>query len=462
MSKGLAQQGREQWKSRTGFMLAAMGSAIGLGNIWKFPYITGEYGGAAFIIVYLICIALIGIPIMLAEFAIGRNTQKDAVGSFQELTPGKPWFITGIFGVISAFLILSFYGVVAGWALSYTTKAMSGDLLAIPPDKLGDHFGGFIGTSLGPILWQLLFMAIVIVIVVKGIKEGIEKWNKILMPALGVLLLILVVRGLTLPGSSEGVAFLFSPDFSALTGEAILVALGHAFFSLSLGMGTMITYGSYVPKNINLPTAATGVSLADTGFALVAGLAIFPALFAFGMDPGAGPGLIFITLPAVFDLMPFGQFFSVLFFLLISVAALTSAISILEVPVAYFMRKFEWTRKKATWILGTIIFLFGIPSSLSLGAWSGFTIFGKGFFDAVDFLASYILLPLGGLLTALFVGWAIGKKKAEEIGGLAAGGFVNKLWIVTLRFIAPVLILIVLLSSTGLLDVILKAIGLKG
>ncbi|WP_261134875.1 sodium-dependent transporter [Bacillus sp. Marseille-Q3570] len=451
MSQGLEKQAREQWKSRTGFMLAAMGSAIGLGNIWKFPYITGEYGGAAFIFVYLICIAVIGIPVMLAEFAVGRKTQKDAVGSFQELTPGKPWYVTGIFGVMAAFLILSFYGVVAGWSLSYTTKAMSGDLLSVPGEQMGDHFGGFIGNALSPILWQTLFMAIVIIVVVKGVKEGIEKWNKILMPTLGILLLILVIRGVTLPGAGEGVAFLFSPDFSALSGEAVLVALGHAFFSLSLGMGTMITYGSYVPKNVKLPTAATGVSLADTGFALLAGLAIFPALFAFGMDPGAGPGLIFITLPAVFEMMPFGQFFAVLFFLLISVAALTSAISILEVPVAYFMRKFEWTRKKATWILGTIIFLFGIPSSLSLGAWGEFTIFGKVFFDAVDFLASYILLPLGGMFIALFAGWALGKQKSLEIGGFGEASVWGKLWIFSLRFVSPVLIALVLLYSTGII-----------
>lgn len=451
MGQGLEQQAREQWKTRSGFMLAAMGSAIGLGNIWKFPYITGENGGAAFIIVYLICIALIGIPIMLAEFAIGRKTQKDAISSFKELTPGKPWFITGIFGVVAAFLILSFYGVVAGWALAYTTKAMSGDLLSIPPDQIGDHFGGFIGSSLSPILWQLLFMALVIIIVVNGIRDGIEKWNKILMPTLGVLLVILVIRGVTLPGSGEGLAFLFSPDFSALHPKSILVALGHAFFSLSLGMGTMITYGSYVPKNINLPKAATGISLADTGFALVAGLAIFPALFAFGMDPGQGPGLIFITLPAVFDLMPFGQFFAVIFFLLLSMAALTSAISILEVPVAYFMRKFEWTRKKATWTLGTIIFLFGIPSSLSLGAWSGFTIFGLGFFDAVDYLASNLLLPLGGLLIALYAGWALGKKKSLEIGDFTEGSVWGKLWLVSVRFIAPVLIILVILFVTGII-----------
>ncbi|WP_349409349.1 sodium-dependent transporter [Pseudalkalibacillus sp. SCS-8] len=451
MGQGLEQQSREQWKTRSGFMLAAMGSAIGLGNIWKFPYITGENGGAAFIIVYLICIALIGIPIMLAEFAVGRNTQKDAVGSFRELTPGKPWFITGIFGVAAAFFILSFYGVVAGWALSYTTKAMSGDLLAVPADQMADHFVGFISTALSPILWQLLFMAIVIIVVVKGIKQGIEKWNKILMPTLGVLLLILVIRSVTLPGAGEGISFLFSPDFSSLTASAILVALGHAFFSLSLGMGTMITYGSYVPKDVKLPTAAVGISLADTGFALLAGLAIFPAVFAFGMNPGDGPGLIFITLPAVFEMMPFGQFFSVLFFLLISMAALTSAISILEVPVAYFMRKFEWSRKKATWILGIIITLFGIPSSLSLGAWSGFTIGGLGFFDAVDYLASNILLPLGGLLTALFVGWALGKKKSLEIGGLSEASIWGKLWILGLRFVAPVLIIIVMLNALKLI-----------
>jgi NSS family neurotransmitter:Na+ symporter len=448
---GIEQQGRDQWKSMTGFMLAAMGSAIGLGNIWKFPYITGEYGGSAFIIVYLFCIALIGLPIMLAEFAIGRKTQKDAVSAFKELAPGKPWFVSGLIGVIAAFIILSFYSVVAGWALAYTVKSATGEIMTAQADKLGDLFGGYIATAATPIIWQLVFMVLTILIVIKGISKGIERWNKILMPTLGVLIIILAIRSLTLPGASAGVDFLFSPDFSALSAEAVLVALGHAFFSLSLGMGAMITYGSYVPKHQNLPKAAFGISIADTCFALIAGLAIFPAVFAFKMDPAAGPGLVFITLPAIFQQMPAGQIFAVLFFALLSIAALTSAISLLEVAVAYFMRKFEWTRNFATVVIGALIFLLGVPSSLSMGAWSEYTIFGKGFFDAADFVASNVLLPVGGLLITLFIGWGMKAKKSLEVADFSEDSKIGKVWLFIARFVAPVLIVLVLLYVTGII-----------
>ncbi len=445
------QQQREQWGTRTGFILAAVGSAVGLGNIWKFPYITGQYGGSAFIIVYLICIALIGLPVLLAEIMIGRRTKKDAIGAFQELAPGKPWFITGIFGVAAAFVILSFYGVVAGWTLAYTAKAINGDLLGLTAEDLGNQFGAFISTPLSPVIWQLFFMVLVISIVVGGVSKGIEKWNRVLMPTLAILMVILAIRSVTLNGAGSGIEFLFSPDFSALTATAVIVALGHAFFSLSLGMGTMITYGSYVPTKENLPKAAFGISIADTVIALLAGLAIFPAVFAFGMDPAAGPGLVFITFPAVFAQLPAGQFFLILFFALLVIAALTSAISLLEVPVAYFMRKFSWTRKKATWTIGSIIFFFGIPSSLSMGPWSGFTIFGLGFFDAMDFLGSNILLPLGGLFIALFAGWVMGTKEALQAADLGEGSGLGKAWIVVLRVVAPILILLVLLNVTGIL-----------
>jgi len=449
--KPLAQDlGRDQWKTSLGFMLAAMGSAIGLGNIWKFPYITGLYGGSAFIIVYLVCIALIGLPIMLSEFSIGRKTQKDAVGAFEELAPGRPWFMTGLFGVIAAFVTLSFYAVVAGWAMSYTFKAISGELLGTQADKLGDLFGDHISTAMVPILWQLAFMFFTILIVSKGISGGIEKWNKILMPTLGVLIVILAIRSVTLPNSAEGIEFLFVPDFSKLTTEAVLVALGHAFFSLSLGMGAMITYGSYVPKNQNLPKAAVGISFSDTIFALVAGLAVFPAVFAFGMDPGKGPGLVFVTLPAIFQQMPLGQLFAILFFALLSIAALTSAISLLEVAVAYFARRFNLGRTRAAYLIGGLIFLVGIPASLSMGPWAEFTpFFGKGFFDAFDYLASNILLPLGGLLTTLFVGWAWGKHNALEAAGFSHDSIAGRVWLAVTKYVAPILIVLVLLYVTG-------------
>nr|WP_245683802.1 sodium-dependent transporter [Vulcanibacillus modesticaldus] len=442
---------REQWGTQVGFMLAAIGSAVGLGNIWKFPYITGENGGSAFIIVYLFAIALIGLPIMLSEFLIGRKTQMNAVSSFKELAPNKPWYLTGLMGVAAAFIILSFYGVVAGWALNYTFESLTGKILSVAPEELGAHFGSFISETYSPILWQLLFMLLVILIVVGGINKGIEKWNKFLMPTLALLIVIIAIRSVTLSGASAGLEFLLKPDFSALKPTSFLIALGHAFFSLSLGMGTMITYGSYVPKDQNLPKAALWISGADTLIALLAGLAIFPAVFAFNMEPNAGPGLVFITLPAIFQQLPAGQFFAILFFLLLTIAALTSAVSLLEVPVAYFSDKFNWSRKQTTWLIGTIIFVMGIPSSLSSGVMKDFKIFGKNFFDAADFLASNILLPLGGLLIALFVGWVMKSKDAVEAADYEEKDTLGRLWYYVVKFVAPVLIFLVLLNLTGIL-----------
>lgn len=442
---------REQWGSKWGFLLAASGSAIGLGNIWKFPYITGENGGSAFIIIYLIAIALIGFPIMLSEFLIGRNTQKDAVNSFKALAPGKYWHLIGWMGVAAAFMILSFYGVVAGWTLSYTLDAATGTLAGLAPGEMGDHFVDLISNPLEPILWQALFMLLTILIVVKGVSKGIERWAKILMPILIVLVVIIAIRSITLPGAGAGIEFLLKPDFSKLTASSFLVAIGHAFFSLSLGMGTMITYGSYLPKDQNLPKAAFSVASMDTIIALLAGFMIFPAVFAFGMQPDAGAGLVFITLPAVFQQMPLGGLFEVLFFSLLAIAALTSAISILEVPVAFFSEKFQWTRKKTTWFIGSLIFLVGAVASLSYGPWGGFTIGGLVFFDQLDFVASYILLPLGGFFIALFVGFVLKSKKALELADLADSKVIGGYWIFTIKYIAPVLIFIVFLNSTGLL-----------
>jgi len=450
------EQKREQWGSKLGFILAASGSAIGLGNIWKFPYITGENGGAAFIIVYLFAIALVGLPVLLSEFLIGKKAQKDAIGSFKELAPGKPWYIAGYMGLASAFMILSFYGVVAGWALSYTFKAVTGQLAGVAPEQLENYFGGFITSTASPIFWQVIFMVLTILIVVGGIKKGIERWSKILMPILVFLILLVIIRSVTLPGAGAGIEFLLKPDFSKLSAASFLIALGHAFFTLSLGMGTMITYGGYLPKGTNLPSAALNVSIADTVIALLAGLAIFPAVFAFGMDAGAGPGLVFITLPAVFQQMPMGSLFATVFFALISIAALTSAISILEVPVAFFKEKFNWSRKKATWIIGGIITVVGVGASLSMGPWSGFTIAGKNFFDQLDWMSANILLPLGGLVIALFVGWGMKLKDALAAADFSENEVVGRIWVSVTKFIAPVLIMLVFLHSLGILDIIIS------
>ncbi|ADU29170.1 sodium-dependent transporter [Evansella cellulosilytica] len=442
---------REQWNSRLGFILAAMGSAVGLGNIWRFSYVTGENGGAAFLLIYLLCILLIGLPIIMAEFTIGRRAQSDAVGSFEKLAPGKPWVLAGILGVASAFIILSFYGVVAGWSVFYFVQYLIGGLNASPADGFDGFFVGFISNSWQPLIWQFLFMAFTIGIVFVGVKKGIERANKILMPLLAILVIVLAGYSMTLGGAQDALAFLFSPDWSVLGDlDVYLAALGQAFFSLSLGMGALITYGSYLKKEHKLPGAAASVATLDTLFAVIAGLMIFPAVFAFGIDPGSGAGLAFITLPGIFDNMALGQMYGILFFFLLSAAALSSAVSLLEVAVAYFIRKFDWSRKKASLIIGGLIFLLGVPASLGNGVLGGVSFFGQpDLIDSYDFLASNIFLPLGGLIIALFVGW--GWKKAEVLKESDFGNTgLGNTWIFLLRIVAPALILIVFITGLGI------------
>ncbi len=446
-------QQRDSFASTLGFIAAAAGSAIGLGNIWKFPYITGVYGGAAFIVVYLICIACIGLPVMLSEFVIGRKAQQNAVGSFKKLAPRTPWFFTGWMGVIAAFCILAFYGVVAGWTLEYVVKAVMNGFAGKTPNDLGGMFGGFISRAGKPVFWQVLFMILTGLIVTAGIKDGIEKYSKILMPVLLAILIILVIRGVTLPGAGAGLSFLFKPDFSKLSADAILQALGHAFFSLSLGMGTMITYGSYLGKRENLGVAALQVTIADTLIALLAGVAIFPAVFAFGIEPAAGPGLVFITLPNVFEQMPGGYIFGIMFFALLAIAALTSAISILEVVVAYFVENLKMARSKAAIVATIAITVIGIPCSLSMGPMAGVEFFGKTVFDLLDFASANILLPLGGLFISAFVGWYLGYEKTfaevSNEGKLTVGYMPVYLFLA--KFIAPIAIALVFLNGLGIL-----------
>ena len=520
---------REQWGSSLGFILAAAGSAIGLGNIWKFPYITGENGGGAFVLVYLACIAVIGLPVMLCEIAIGRHTQRNPVGAFKQLSPkssavahliglgivlngtflfcfGKPgwgalalilgalifrygWVMVGVMGVLSGFIILSFYSVVAGWTLGYVFKALTGKLAFSDVATAGEHFSTFITNPYWAIGCHFIFMLLCVMIVYRGIQSGIERWSKILMPLLFLLLVALIVRGITLPGAMKGVRFYLSPDFSKITAESILIALGHAFFSLSLGMGAIITYGSYVDRKQNLFVSALSITALDTLVALMAGLAMFPAVFAQGFDPAAGPGLVFKVIPTVFNQIPMGTFWAALFFILLMVAALTSGISLLEVVTAYFVDERKWSREKATVVFGGVIFLLGSLCAISVADWNRLswlqkileTVFGEtkgSFFDVLDNLATNWMLPLGGLFISLFVGWIWGTKNATDeirqgshnfadvhlfslLAGLKDDPSHNSevhvvtlasLWGIFIRFISPVAILIAFLNTIGWLD----------
>lgn len=444
---------RDTFGSKFGVIAAAAGSAVGLGNIWKFPYIAGVYGGAAFLFVYLAFILAIGLPVMLSELIIGRSSKRNAFGAFKVLAPGTPWRYIGILGVSAAFLILSFYGVVAGWSIQYIYLSLQNGFSTKSPDEISAIFTTLIASPVKPVILQLIFMLATGAIVIVGVKKGIEKYTKILMPLLVVILLVLCVKSLTLEGAKAGLDFLFKPDFSKLTGDGILSALGHAFFTLSLGMGTLITYGSYINRENNLMQTVLSVTIADTVIAILAGIAIFPAVFAFGIEPTQGPGLIFITLPNVFHQMPGGFIFSILFFVLLTVAALTSSISILEVVVAYFMEEFKMGRKAST-ILATILISFlGILCSLSMGIFSSFTLFGLNFFDLMDWISANLLLPIGGLFIAIFIGWVYGREKVrkEVSNGGNLSGTLLSVFMFLVKFIAPIAIAIVLLNKVGLL-----------
>jgi NSS family neurotransmitter:Na+ symporter len=438
---------RDNFGSKFGILAAAAGSAVGLGNIWKFPYVTGQNGGGAFLLIYLACVFMLGVPVMLSEFSIGRRGQRNVFGSFKALAPNTPWYFVGIMGVVAAFVILSFYSAVAGWTLEYVIRAVDGTFQSSEP--LSSAFNNFIVHPFRPIVWQMVFMVLTALIVAGGIKNGIEKYNKILMPLLVVFLIVLCIRAVTLPNSFEGLKFLFYPDFSKITAKTVLFAMGQAFFSLSLGMGALITYSSYFKKSENLGVTAVNVSLADTLIAILAGVVIFPAVFAFNIEPSAGPSLVFITLPEIFRQMPLGSLFGFIFFALLSVAALTSTVSVLEVVVAYFSEEFKISRKKAIIIASVSISILGVLASLSFGPLSNVLIFRKTIFDLLDFTASNVLLPLGGLLIVLFVGWYMTKSDIQDEvsndGSLKVKLFPYYLFIV--RFIAPLAIAAIFIYS---------------
>ena len=450
-------QSREQWGSRLGFILAASGSAVGLGNIWKYPHMAGENGGGAFTIVYLICILIVGLPIVIAEFVLGRKTQLSPVGAFEKISPKSNWKWVGILGVASAFVILSFYGVVGGWTLKYTLISLTGGFtkLAGNPDMSGSLFNSFITGSLAPVIWQIIFMAFTIFVIVQGVKGGIEKWTKIMMPAILVILIVLMIRGLTLPNGMQALEFLFKPKFEDLTASSIVLALGHSFFTLSLGMGTMITYGSYLRRDQNLLSSALWVILLDTLIAMMAGVAIFATVFAMGADPGAGPGLIFVVLPTIFPKIAGGAVWGTLFFFLLFMAALTSAISILEVITAYFIDEKGWTRKKATIIFGSVITIVGAFCSLSMGSFNITSFLDMSFFDVMDYLSSKYMLPIGGMLTAVFVlyRWGISNFIAEMVVGMDNQNvnpvFVRILFAVSATVVGFILLNEIIASITG-------------
>ncbi|MDD2492289.1 MAG: sodium-dependent transporter, partial [Bacteroidales bacterium] len=411
---------RDGFGSRFGVLVAVAGSAVGLGNLWRFPYMVGNNGGAAFIILYLAFVILLCLPIMFSEFIIGRRTQSNVFGAINKLAPRSPFLSIGVISVVASICIMSFYSVVGGWTLEYIIKSFSPDFLTSSSISLESQFKEASTSSLIPIATHLTFLGLSALIVVAGIKNGIEKYSKILMPVLFFLVMLLAIRSVTLEGSAAGVKFLFYPDFSKITGATLIAALGQAFFSLSLGMGCIITYGSYVKKNENLFKVSLMTVAADTGFAILAGLAVMPAVFAFGISPGQGPSLVFITLPQIFGQLPFGNIISTAFFIILLIAAITSSISLLEVIVAYFTEELKLTRKAGVLIAFAIIGVFGTLSSLSNGVLSDVTIFGKTFFDLFDYTSSNILLPVGGLLVVLFVGWRM--KKADVLDELTNGG----------------------------------------
>lgn len=529
MSEKNAPAARENWSSRWGFILAAAGSAIGLGSIWRYPYITGQNGGGAFMLVYLLCVAAVGIPVMICEIAMGRRTQRNPVGAFKQLTPpasmlahilgggmvltglallffhaygwgvtllllgglvfATSWRLVGFMGVIAGFLILSYYSIIGGWAIGYVIKAVSNHLAFDTVAQAKDTFAAFTGNT-GLILgYHALFMLLCVGIVYKGVQKGIELACKLMVPLLFAIMLVLILRALTLPGAAEGVRFCFTPDFSKLSAQSVLVALGHAFFTLSLGMGAMITYGSYLGKQDNIFAASVWITFLDTLVSVLACLMIFPAVFAMGFEPGEGPGLVFQVVPAVFHRLPAGPLWGTLFFILLSVAALASGISLLEVVTAYFVDEHRWSRQRAVVVMGAIIFALGCLSVVSMENWDRLpalaaactACFGgarASFFDLVDNLTCNWMLPLGGLFICLFVGWVWGTRRAIDeirhgsdnfadvhlltlLAGLKEDPSHNtsvhpltlaSLWGVFIRFLCPLAILITFLHTIGWLS----------
>jgi NSS family neurotransmitter:Na+ symporter len=441
---------RGKWSSSIGFILAAAGSAIGIGNIWRFPYMTGKYGGAVFLFVYLAAVILLGMPVLIAEIAMGRTTGKNPVGAFKELRPKTPWKLVGYLGVLAGVMILSYYSLISGWTLGYFFKTLAGSLKNVETSTTPGIFNAFAQN-----FWQQAFLLAAFIfitgyIVSKGIVGGIEKACKVLMPVLVVIMLVLLARSLTLPGAGKGLEFYLKPDFSKLSPRMIIDAMGQAFFSLSLGMGAMITYGSYLKKEESIPAGAAWVTILDTATAVMAGFIIFPALAAYGMSPAGGHPLVFHILPVIFDQMPFGSLFGMLFFLLLGVAALASTVSLLEVVVAYCIDERKWSRHKSVLLAGALSFLIGVPSILSFSNVKFFQklpLINVSFFEMMDFVWGTMALSIGALFICIFVGYVWKSANALiEIGHGTKKFRYAWIWSFSIKFLCPLLIILTLLS----------------
>lgn len=403
---------RDNFTTSFGVLVAMAGSAIGLGNLWRFPYLVGTNGGAAFIIIYLIFVFVLCLPILISEFVVGRKSQTNVFRAFKILKPEGKWEFIGILAVASAICILAFYSVVGGWSVNYLVKALTFKL-HIDGESATNMFNNMVTASWEPLIYMLIFLLLTGGVILGGIKNGIEKFSKIMMPVLFFMMIMIAIRSVTLPGASEGISFLFKPDFSKITGDTLIKALGQAFFSLSIGCGTILTYSSYVKKNDNMLKTSSLTAISDTIFALIAGIAIMPAVFAFNMSPSEGPGLVFIILPEIFCQIPGGSIIAIVFFFTLLIAALTSSISLIEVAVTFIIEEFHLKRKVAILLSLVICTVLGSLSSLSQGILSDVKIFGLSFFDSFDYLSANILMPLGGLFLVIFVGWIM--KKPEVI-----------------------------------------------
>ena len=451
----MARTSRDAFTSTFGVLAATLGSAVGLGNIWKFPSLTGANGGAGFLVVYLLATLLVGLPVMIAETMLGRAARANTITAFERLSPPRQgyWTIIGWMGCAAAVLILAFYSEVAGWVYAYVFKSMVGEIATTDPKVAGSAFGALISDPFSSLLWQWVVLGVTGSIIMLGVSKGIEAVTRKLMPLLFILLQVLCVRSLTLPAAAEGLAFLFAPDLSKITPAVLLTALGLSFFKLSIGMGTMLTYGSYFRDDQNIPATTTRVMLADLTVSLLAGIAIFPAVFSFGFEPSAGPSLVFMTIPAVFTSMPGGAIFMTLFFILTAIASVGAMLSILEVPAAILTERFGLQRKTAALCTIAIVGLFGVPAALSNSVAADLKLFGMNAFDLFDFISSNLLMPVGGILICLFVGWVYGLPQLEK--QLSNDGTIDnkpliRVLFFTVRYITPVSIAVVLLHGLKL------------
>ncbi len=449
------------WSSRFAFVLAAAGSAVGLGNIWKFPYMAGENGGGAFVLLYLICILLFGIPVMMSEVLLGRRGRSSPANTMNLLAVEEnrngSWSLLGLMGVLAGFLILSYYSVIAGWALAYVVETGSGAFVQISSEGAGDVFDALISNPHRLIFWHTLFLVITMIVVIRGVNRGLETAVRFLMPTLFVLILVMIAYSILYGEFLSGLKFLFAPDFSKLTPEVVLKAMGQAFFSLSLGMGAIMMYGSYLPKNASIATTSFQVAIADTLVALLAGLAIFPIVFANGLEAGQGPGLIFNTLPLAFGQMSGGILFGTLFFILLVFAAWTSAISLIEPAVAWLIEKFSISRLTSSLICAAITWFIGLGTVFSFNKWKKIELFngtfleGKSFFDLLDYATSNIMLPLGGILICIFAAWMMRESsRRDELSIQHEGSYL--LWRFLARYLTPIGVILIFLHVIGVLD----------